>query len=1072
MKEKYRGKEEFIMEETYKTINGEYKFRGQKREEELYFYEEIKNYIEDGRKKLLTVWGLPGCGKSYLMRKIVGQLNMEKREKSIFAVYLDISDCADESEVYYKIAMQLDKFYEIQNSISSVGGRKEVKKLISLYEWVEGFQRKNYFGQVETVKNVVDMADSIIKKIDENLKNFDDERDEKEKVFLDALLSLSEILPFTKNIKWLVETAFNIRNAYEKHEFKKWLLEKLDILENKAMRQNFFLNELIKALAGVSRRMIVLDNFQMNPNNELGREHTWLTTNEKMLTRIDALWVIVSRRQTKELFVPVFGKNCKETELPGFTKRIAEDYLFESCFNCDNEYDYFQAREDVENEKLVEKMLEVCDFNKACEKEKKYLPYLLRLVVLYYWNLREDPATIIKPELFAKLNEQDDFVGFYFYKDLSDLMVNAFQILSCLSTWDAIWIEKVREKFDNHLLNARNLLVHKAPIEDLDNGAFKLHEALRDGLYRNRQNYIKKDVLEYLFDSFINIYGNKNLLPEDREIWYAKKKIESFIEVVFEYILLEDERKNQKEHLEKIRPAMESIYADNCKRGSVGNTFISIYCQYIDKLGEIMKISFVRMHNNSFTSETALFEGENVISNKEKQEQMIYYMECCFKLADLYTNMTRNKIAWKLEELCVLFWERQMEQIEREQADYQSQVWYYRCWQQKLRALNAMAYDYSAEHQYEEAYKFGKEGLESSVILGEKLLAQIEMDQVEKETLRIMLKPEGNVEFFVDEAYTEIPHKMLEKMKNAYDKLREKSKENIKETVGCDSFAKVLYDFMITEQQKLRGNFPWYSIYNPKLKKENEFPENERRKEVCKYGVRTYWMRRALLKSTKSKGSAENMLRSYHNICVYLSKCGEYEKACILEKEVLEETLKKLKKDKLNEKSQRFLEEISGFEEQKLQKKLWENEGLNKSKGIEFFTQSELAVEEMQYLGDYYLQMGYYSLAQNWLSKVMLMRSVTYGGIDGKTLDTVIRFYIALYANREKDEKLLDALQDYVEEKLFRSDEYIKEWQSVQASNSLLDKFKVLKELMQMGTERIAKQENIGCVVEKMLLKL
>ena len=36
---------------------------------------------------------------------------------------------------------------------------------------------------------------------------------------------------------------------------------------------------------------------------------------------------------------------------------------------------------------------------------------------------------------------------------------------------------------------------------------FKLHEAIRDGLYNNSRNYIKQDVLNYLFDEFLRIYG-------------------------------------------------------------------------------------------------------------------------------------------------------------------------------------------------------------------------------------------------------------------------------------------------------------------------------------------------------------------------------------------------------------------------------------------------------------------------------------------------------------------------------------------------------------------------------------
>ena len=1065
-------KEKYELKETYKTASGEYTFQVQKREEEQDFNNTITDYMKNGEKKLLAVWGLPGCGKSYLMKRIVGQLNKEKNRDAIFAVYIDISDCADESEVYYRIALQLRDYYDIHSH--SIENVKEVKRLIRLYEWVKGIQRENLSVQRQVITTATEIADFISNRASEYLESSDVSEREMEDIVYDVLLELSEVVPFVKNIKWIIDMALNIKDLKEKHGFKKWLLEKVDILDNKVMRQSFFLSELIAAMSGASRRMIVLDNFQMDPNNELGRDHTWLTTSGKMLARMDALWIIVSRMPTRELFMPLFGEVCIDKELTGFTREMAERYLVENCFNCETVFDYTQARENNENEQLIKKMLEVCDFNEKGmeETEKIYLPYLLRLVVLYYWNLREDRTIAIKPELFAKLNEQDDFVGFYFYKDLSDLMVNAFQILSCLSVWDSDWIQKVREKFDNHLLNARNLLEHKAPIENLGEDSFKLHEALKDGLYRNGQNYIKKDVLRHLFVSFINIYGNRNLSTEDRNIWYEQKKIEAFIEVVFEYINLEDERDNRKENLERIRPAMGNIYAANYKRGSVSDAFIRTYCRYIDKLGEVMEISFVKMSNDIFDMKEIVLDEENPIPDAEKQQQMIYYMECCFKLADLYTNITRNGIAWRLEKLCVSFWAIQMKQIRREQTNYQNQVWYYRCWQQKVKAINSTAFDHSAEHQYEIAYELGREGLNSACKLGMELLEHIEMEDEEKETLCMVLNPDENMEFFVGRAYTEIPHELYQKMKWAYHRLWEICKKNTeKKTPGIDSFEQVLYDLMVTEQQKLRGNYPWYCLHNPELVKTDEISENERRKEACRYGVRTYWMRRALSDSIENTVFIRNMLTSYHNICVYLSKCGEYEKACFLEKEVLEETLQRIKKSKLNQRTQSFLDEISKYNKTDIQRMLWENESLDSSKGAEFLSQSDDAIERMQYLGDYYLQMGYYSLAQKWLSKVMLMRSVTLGAMDGKTLDTVIRFYVVLYANQNKEKNLLESIQKYVEEKIFRSDDYIKEWQSGQVSKGLQDKFTTLKDVITIGDEGI-KQKSQKKALADMLAKL
>lgn len=944
----------------------------------------------------------------------------------------------------------------------------------------EGDSKRRSFSSKKVINNTAEIAEFINKKASKYLKTFDNrgknqegngeqKNDEGiEDIVFDVLLDLTEVVPFAKDIKWVIDTALNLKDLEETYGFKKWFLEKVDMLDNRIMRQGLFLNELIEAMSDVSRRMIVLDNFQMDPNNELGRDHTWLTTNGKLFVRMDAFWIIVSRRQIKELFLPLFGEDCEEQKIFGFTKEMAERYLVENCFDCEHEFDYIQVRDNFDNEQLIKKMLEVCDFNEKGD-EKTFLPYLLRLVVLYYWNLREDRTVEIKPELFAKLHEQDDFVGFYFYKDLSDLMINAFQILSCLSAWDSVWIQKVREKFDNHLLNARNLLEHKAPIEHLENDSFKLHEALKDGLYRNGQNYIKKDVLGYLFDSFINIYGNNNLPEEDRNIWYQQKKIETFIEVVFEYINLEDERKNRKKNLGRIRPAVENIYAANCKRGSVSSEFIRMYCGYIDKLGEVMDISFVKMHNNVFDKEEIVLDCETSIPDEEKQKQMIYYMQCCFKLADLYTNITQNGIAWRLERLCILFWESQMKHLRQEQADYRNKVWYYRCWQQKVKAVNSTAYDYSAEHQYEMAYELGKEGLESAYDLGNELLSHIKMGDEEKEILSMLLKPDENPEFFVSSAYTEIPFELHQKMKRAYLRLLETDRNNEKideNNEKTDTFGQVLYDLMVIEQQNLRGNYPWYCIHNPKLMKQNEISEKERRKEACRYGVRTYWMRRVLSESAKDDAFTRKMLISYHNICVYLSKCGEYEKACLLEKEVLEETLQMVKKGKLTQRIQSFLDKISGYNKPEIQRMLWENENLDSEKGKEFFLQSDDAIERMQYLGDYYLQMGYYSLAQKWLSKVMLMRSVALGAMDGKTLDTVIRFYVALYANQKKETSLLKSLQNYVEDEIFRSDVYIQEWQNNQVSKGLWDKFVMLKKIINIGNEGIRRKSQEKALVD------
>lgn len=58
-------KKEYALEETFKTTGGEFTFQEQKRTEEEYFNKKITDYIENGKRGMLTVWGVAR------MRKII-----------------------------------------------------------------------------------------------------------------------------------------------------------------------------------------------------------------------------------------------------------------------------------------------------------------------------------------------------------------------------------------------------------------------------------------------------------------------------------------------------------------------------------------------------------------------------------------------------------------------------------------------------------------------------------------------------------------------------------------------------------------------------------------------------------------------------------------------------------------------------------------------------------------------------------------------------------------------------------------------------------------------------------------
>lgn len=55
------------------------------------------------------------------------------------------------------------------------------------------------------------------------------------------------------------------------------------------------------------------------------------------------------------------------------------------------------------------------------------------------------------------------------------------------------------------------------------------------------------------------------------------------------------------------------------------------------------------------------------------------------------------------------------------------------------------------------------------------------------------------------------------------------------------------------------------------------------------------------------------MLTAYHNTCVYLFKLGKIETACILERQVMEESEKSLKKENLSLTVQNRLDSIKNW---------------------------------------------------------------------------------------------------------------------------------------------------------------
>ena len=124
---------------------------------------------------------------------------------------------------------------------------------------------------------------------------------------------------------------------------------------------------------------------------------------------------------------------------------------------------------------------------------------------------------------------------------------------------------------------------------------------------------------------------------------------------------------------------------------------------------------------------------------------------------------------------------------------------------------------------------------------------------------------------------------------------------------------------------------------------------------------------------------------------------------------------------------------------------MWKKEWLSLEKGTEFFKMPEILIEQMQYMGDYYIRLGFYEIAVKQLTKVMMWRIIRLGENDSKTFDTTIRLFVATYAHEE--EKLLEILTSYIKEKVSVTEKIL---EFAKVSYGVADKLQCLKDLLEI----------------------
>ena len=290
-----------MLQETYETAKETRKINILERDEEGHivdFAEEF--YSTEEQRALFTVYGDAGSGKSFLVKNALDKIKHNQkqiREDDPLCVYLDISDCVDQTEVYYRIALQLQSYYAGKRGSGTERGKADL--VVTLYEWIQGIYRPALGKKGEKADTALDIATFITDKI-KNVTLGQSDNEEIEAAIEKILSGLAGKLTGLKTVIQALNLVKDIGEDAERKKIYNVLKQNLDILNNRAGKQDFFLEKLKSALPKNIKYIIVLDNFQLNRDNEIGRDYTWLTGNNRLMERVNALWVVVSRMPSRE----------------------------------------------------------------------------------------------------------------------------------------------------------------------------------------------------------------------------------------------------------------------------------------------------------------------------------------------------------------------------------------------------------------------------------------------------------------------------------------------------------------------------------------------------------------------------------------------------------------------------------------------------------------------------------------------------------------------------------------------------------------------------------------------------
>ncbi|MCI9411680.1 MAG: ATP-binding protein [Eubacterium sp.] len=816
--------------------------------------------VEDRKTYVLDVYGIGGVGKTTLLKKMKNEI-----KRDCISVYIDTSGDSSYIDIIAKLRNELgnafcgvegeslnvhfvlfDLLYKIFFNSYKVKYPLPLWKILS-EQSIEIL--KGIAGEILDAQELNKIDFNIVKELIVSL------REKSSDMILKGITGSMKI----KTVKILVRAMINGIEDIRENERRK---EEIKLLENNLQdalkqgklnseygRQRYLLNVFIKAIGDFLKEhatIFFIDNFRNNvENREIYQDYNWLTSEKGLIRSVPGFFVLGERDAIEYAICNGNSDQViyKSIKLTGLKYENVKAYYKGCCQLCEwdrpGDVEQFMLRAALpDNDRYVE-----IDFSK-----QRYLPIYMTLAAEYYNEVKEQKrGTIVTVDDLGRINRFDD-LWFYFEMNMSEVRRDAFYILSCLETWKEGWFRKVRERFDNYLLSAVHVLRSISSVEKIDYQELKLHDVIRDSLFKSSNNLIKFDVLEWLYLYFlhmqhIDIDSNIKFLSEcdnkrgiddigelSTYVFVCKQYIESLKDKDHDRFAQEEAVSNFLKGFEKSLDLFDSPETVNEEIIEIVQYIIKNFKDFITNKEVLIelrnRLAFLCTHaSRSFKSlKESIKVYEELMDDcknlpKEGERSLKNYI---FKLSN--KNMKENSVAWN-----------------------EGDIWI-----------------------YDKAAEYGTAAV--------------------KEQYELMCEAGSYLDFTEEErkAYEEILDFVAPDNVCFDDEAKElffKNVEIYKKSQYCRKYAfkwDVLnYKDLFVAYSKARGNIPWFYL-RMKRKELREKLYSDKFDPVL-FGKKTYYIRKAIY------GDGEPTFRSKHNISVYLSKQGQYQEALEISEEVLKE---------------------------------------------------------------------------------------------------------------------------------------------------------------------------------------